>query len=79
VSRDRDKSEIVSIVIKCGGCDKAVTPESFNFEVDVDERSCPGCDGSYGQMTCLCGGSTYNKELTFQCPECMYYGTIYVD
>jgi hypothetical protein len=72
-------SEVVALIVKCGGCEKEIKPDSFYFEVDVDERSCPGCDGTYGQMTCLCGGSTYTKQLCFTCPECKYYGTIYID
>lgn len=78
MSRD-SKSEIVSLVVKCGGCEKKVEPESFNFEVESDGRSCPGCDGSFDQYTCLCGGENYTKELNFRCPECKFYGTIYVD
>lgn len=75
------KSEIVSLVVKCGGCEKNVEPESFDFEAEGDGTSCPGCDGSGGQYTCLCGGENFTKSLSFQCPlpECNFYGTIYVD
>ena len=72
-------SEIVSLIVKCGGCEGKVNPASFTFEVDIDDRSCPGCDGSGGQMTCLCGGGGCDKKLTFRCPDCKFYGTIYID
>lgn len=73
------ESKIVKIIVYCGGCHKEVEPESTYFETESDGRSCPGCDGSRGQLTCLCGGEEITKTLEFQCPKCQYYGTINVD
>lgn len=72
------KSEIISMVVKCGGCKEHVSPLGLTLEVESDGQSCPGCDGSFGQVTCLCGGETFTKAVEFQCPSCKYYGTIYL-
>jgi hypothetical protein len=72
MSRKVNSSELVAIIVKCGACEKEVKTENAYFE--VDDNSCPGCDGSGGQYTCLCGGR--NKTIEFTCPECKYYGSI---
>ena len=73
------ESRIVKIVIHCGTCDKEVEPKQTYFDTESDGRSCPGCDGSGGQYTCLCGGANITKSLQFQCPNCNFWGTIYVE
>ena len=73
------ESKLIKIIVECGACTKQVEPHSTYFEAESDGNSCPGCDGSYGQLTCLCGGANITKSLSFQCPNCSYYGTIYID
>lgn len=71
--------EIVKIIAKCGACEKELDVDKGYFQAESDGMSCPGCDGSRRQLTCLCGGGSITKTFEFRCIHCNYYNSIYID
>lgn len=68
--------ELIAILAKCGGCKEVVRVEDAYFESEQTD-SCPGCDGSGGQLTCLCLGYL-RKTIEFTCVSCKFFNEIEV-
>lgn len=70
------KSELISIIVKCGGCKKKVTVVNASFEVD-DPGRCGGCESNNEEFyTCMCEAGRKTIELC--CPKCNTYSEIEV-
>ena len=70
-------SEVIAIIVKCGGCEATVVAEGATFEVEREDL-CNACQGIEGCLTCFCNGGQGAKSLDFSCPKCKYCGSIEV-
>jgi len=67
-------SELVKVIVQCGGCNKQTEAKFISIEV-VSDGKCWGCEyHPHDIYTCMCEGP--KTAIEFQCSECKYYGVV---